>query len=173
MCIGNITRDAESRPVGQNQVARFGLAMSEKFKKQDGTIGENTEFINVELWGQVPVHQYLVKGQLVFIEGSIKTDNWTDNNGQQHRETKIHANIIQLLGSRPQQAAQAPRAAAPTGPVYAQAPVAPPPAPAYYQQPVQPAAPAPAPAPQPQYQQAPPAPQPPVAQASPTDDLPF
>ena len=105
--IGNLTRDAEVRTVGQNQVAKFGLATSEKFRKQDGTIGENTEFHNVELWGQAGVHQYLVKGQQVYVQGSIKTDRWQAEDGSERTALKIKAFSVQLLGSRPQQSAPA------------------------------------------------------------------
>ena len=105
--IGNITRDAEVRTVGQQQVAKFGLAMSEKYRKNDGTIGENTEFINVELWGQAGVHQYLVKGQMIYVDGSIKTDKWQGQDGQWHYETKVRAFSVQLIGARPQQQAPA------------------------------------------------------------------
>ena len=183
ICIGNLTRDAEVRTVGQNQVAKVGLAMTEKFRKQDGTIGENTEFIDIEVWGQAGVYPYLLKGQMVYVEGSIKTQKWTGQDGAQHQQTFIKAASIQLLGQRPQaqQPAAAPRAAAPTPPApqypsappqgYAPQPQAPAP-PAYPQYPPQTAAPAPAP----QYPAppAPPAPQPQGATAAaPTDDIPF
>ena len=162
--IGNITRDAEVRTVGQQQVAKFGLAMSEKYRKNDGTIGENTEFINVELWGQAGVHQYLVKGQMIYVDGSIKTDKWQGQDGQWHYETKVRAFSVQLIGARPQQQA----------PAQPQAPA--------YQQPQQPAAPKYPAAPQyqapaqPQYApQAPQAPQYPAApeQSGADPDLPF
>lgn len=126
--VGNLTRDAEVRQVGQNSVARFGLAISEKFRKQDGTIGESTEFLDVDLWGQVGVHQYLVKGQMVYVEGSVRTEQWTGNDGQQRRTTRIRANLIQLLGNR-QQAQQHP---APSPQQYAQVTA---PAPQYVPQP--------------------------------------
>lgn len=139
--VGNLTRDAEVRQVGQNSVARFGLAISEKFRKQDGTIGESTEFLDVDLWGQAGVHQYLVKGQMVYVEGSVRTEQWTGNDGQQRRTTRIRASLIQLLGNR-QQAQQHP---APAPQQYAQVTA---PAPQYVPQP----------APAPQYRR--PAPQP-------------
>lgn len=105
--VGNITRNAEVRQVGQSVVAKFGLAMSEKFRKQDGSVGENTEFIDVELWNQSGVTQYLLKGQQVYVEGSLRTETWEGQDGQQRRTTKIRANSVQLLGQRPQ-AQQAP-----------------------------------------------------------------
>ena len=115
--IGNITRDAEVRQVGQNQVAKFGLATSEKYKNTSGEFVEETEFHNVELWGSVGVHPYLKKGQLVFVQGSIKTDRWTDQQGVDRSVVKVKAKAIQLLGPRPQQAqpqaTQAPQRPAP------------------------------------------------------------
>lgn len=164
--IGNITRDAEIRNVGDLPVAKFGLAMSERYRKRDGDYGENTEFINVELWGQAGVYQYLVKGQMVYVEGSIKTDKWQGQDGQQRSETKIRAVTVQLLGSRPQTQQQAHQPAPqpqPQYPQYQQAPAYPAAAqrtaPAPQQPPQYPAYPTPAPAPAqnpapaPQYQQ--------------------
>lgn len=171
--IGNITRDAEVRTVGQSQVAKFGLAMNERYKKQDGTIAESTEFIDVEYWGNAGVHQYLTKGRMVYVEGSVRTEKWTGQDGQAHNTTKIRAMSVQLLGGTQQAQAAAPqpqRAPQAPAPQYQQAP-----APQYPpQQPQYPpqgaTAPLPQapqqPAPQPQYQQAP------QPQANP-DDLPF
>lgn len=159
MGIGNLTRNVEVREVGQNKVARFAIAMNEKYKKQDGTIGESTEFLEVEYWGNSGVFQYLLKGQMVFVEGSLKTEKWTGNDGVEKTTTKLKAREIQLLGNRqqPQQQAPAPqqyqqpvqqRPQAPRPPVPPQQRPPMPPAPQQYQQP----------APQqPQYQQ--PAPQ--------------
>ena len=113
--VGNITRDAEVRQVGQNNVAKFSIAMNEKFKKQDGTIGENTEYLDVEYWGNTNVHQFLTKGQLVYVEGPIKTEKWTGNDGVTKSSTKVRAMTIQLLGSK-RENAQAPAPAQPTPP---------------------------------------------------------
>lgn len=148
--IGNLCADIEIRQVGQSQVGKVNLAMSERFKKQDGSVGENTEFITLEIWDKTSVFPYLKKGTPVYAEGSIRTDKWTDQNGQQHFATKVRVQNIQLVGQRPQQPAQQP-----PQPQYQQqqsyAPIATPPqAPApQYQQP----APPPAPAPQPPMQQ--------------------
>lgn len=104
--VGNITRDAEVRAVGQNQVARFGLATSNKYRNSQGETVEETEFHNIEYWGNSGVFQYLKKGQQVFVEGSIKTDKWSDQQGNEKSAVKIKALSLQLLGSRPQTQAQ-------------------------------------------------------------------
>ena len=185
--LGNLTRDAEVRQVGQSQVAKIGVAVSDRFRKQDGTTGESTEFFDAEIWDKASVYPYLLKGQQVLLVGQFKTERWTDQNGQQRETRKIRVLNIQLCGSRPQ-AQQAPPA--PQAPGYApqpapgyQAPPQPPqyqqPAPAYtpptppappaapaYQQPAPPQAPAQQYPPQPGY-----APQPAPGFEGP--DLPF
>lgn len=145
---GNCTRDAEVRQVGQSQVAKIGVAVSERFRKQDGTIGENVEYFDVEIWDKPGVYPYLVKGASVLIDGAQKTDRWQDQNGQNREAKKIRAQVVQLCGPRPQSAPQQ------SAPAYQQAPSAP--APTYQAPPAPPQAPVP-PA-QPAYQQAPPAP---------------
>lgn len=162
--VGNLTRDAEIRQAGQTNVASFGIATSEKYKDRNGQLQENTEFHNCELFGSEGVHPYLKKGQLVYAEGSIRTDKWTDQQGQQHSVTKIRVLVIQLLGPK-QQPNQGYAPQQPMAPQYQQ------PAPQYQQ---------PAPAPQypPQYQQPQYAPQPQpqyppqYPPQAPVDDLP-
>lgn len=194
--LGNLTRDAEVRQVGQSQVAKIGIAVSDRFRKQDGTMGESTEFFDAEIWDKAPVYPYLTKGQQVLVVGQIKTEKWTDQNGQQRETKKIRVLNIQLCGSKPQAQQSAPAPA----PGYAPQPAAPAPAPGYqappappqyqqapgYGQPIPPASPAyqqPAPAPAaPAYPAAPaaPAPQPgyapgygPAPAPAPGEDLPF
>lgn len=105
MLIGNLTRDAEIRQVGQSQVAAFGVATSEAYTDQQGQRKEITEFHNVEYFSNNGgVFQYLKKGQQVYVEGSIKTDKWTDQNGQEKQAVKVRARSIQLLGKKDQSA---------------------------------------------------------------------
>lgn len=141
---GNCTRDAEVRQVGQSQVAKIGVAVSEKFKGRDGQIQESTEFFDVEIWDKAGVYPYLVKGQSVLIVGQQKTDKWQDQQGQNRESKKIRAQVVQLCGPRPQ-AQQQQQAPAPS-PAYNRP--APPP---QYQQPAQTPAPQYAPPAQPQY----------------------
>ena len=103
MGIGNLTRNVEVREVGQSKVARFAIAMNEKYRKQDGTVAESTEFLEVEYWGNSGVFQYLLKGQMVYVEGSLKTEKWTGNDGIEKSSIKLRAREIQLLGGRQQQ----------------------------------------------------------------------
>ena len=139
---GNCTRDAEVRQVGQSQVAKIGVAVSEKYKGRDGQIQESTEFFDVEIWDKAGVYPYLVKGQSVLIVGQQKTDKWQDQQGQNRESKKVRAQVVQLCGPRPQAQPQAPAPA----PAYNQ-----PAPPRQYQQPAPAPAPQYAPPAQPQY----------------------
>ena len=110
--MGNLTRDAEARTVGQNNVISFGIATGESFTNRNGEQVTNTEFHDVEFWGTSGVFPYLKKGQMVYVQGSIKTDQWTDQNGQERKKTKIRAFQVQLAGNKgdsPAQASPAPQ----------------------------------------------------------------
>lgn len=130
---GNCTRDAEVRQVGQSQVAKIGVAVSEKFKGRDGQIQESTEFFDVEIWDKAGVYPYLTKGQSVLIVGQQKTDKWQDQQGQNRESKKVRAQVVQLCGPRPQAQPKAPaQPARPQAPAQPYNQPAPPP---QYQQP--------------------------------------
>lgn len=147
-CIGNLCADVEVRQVGQSQVGKVNIALTDKFRKQDGTIGEQTEFVTLEIWDKPNIFPYLLKGVQIYAEGNLRTEKWQDQNGQNRYTTKIRVQAVQLLGSKPQseQSGTAP------APQY-NAPAPPPP----YQQPAPQRQAPPAP---PQYQPAPAPPQP-------------
>lgn len=180
--IANLCADAEIRQVGSNSVAAFRIAISERYKAQDGQTAERTEFFSVDYWNPGGFAPYLKKGTMIYLEGSLRTDKYTAQDGTERERVKIKAFSIQLL-KVPDAPAQQP--AQPQQPYYPQqAPYAPPqyqaPAPPpQYQAPVPPTPPAPpqpprpaAPTPPP-YQQAPPPTIEDYVPENHADDLPF
>jgi len=101
--VGNLTRDIELRylPTG-SAVANTAIATNRKFKKQDGSQGEEVCFIDVTFFGRTAeiVNQYLRKGSKVLIEGRLKLDQWTDQNGGKRSKHSIVAESMQMLGGR-------------------------------------------------------------------------
>ena len=185
MLIGNVGNDPEIRyldsnpqsPQGNAKVASFRLATTERYRDRNGETRENTEWHNIVAWRSNAdlVEKFVHKGSQIYIEGKLRTRQWTDQTGNKRFTTEVQADNIQLLGKRPDapQGGQPGQGTpggyqgqngysgqsgyqggyAPTGP-------APQPAtPAYAPQPAQPVYPAPAAAPSP-------------AEA-PDDDLPF
>jgi len=99
--IGNLGKDPEVRftPGGQ-AVARFPVATSEVWNDREGQRQERTEWHNIVVWGKQAeaCGQYLAKGRQVFIEGSIRTRQYDDKDGNRRYITEIIAQRVQFLG---------------------------------------------------------------------------
>jgi single-strand DNA-binding protein len=99
--IGNLGSDPEVRYLESGSaVAKFNIATTESYTNKNGERVDNTEWHRIELWeGLAKVaEKYLKKGNQVYIEGRIRTDSWTDKEGQQRTGVTIRANSMTLLG---------------------------------------------------------------------------
>lgn len=99
--VGRLGKDPEikSTPGGQT-VAKFTIATDEKFTDKSGEKQERTEWHNIVAWARLAeiCGQYLRKGMLVYIEGSIRTDSWEDKeSGQKRYRTEINAREMKML----------------------------------------------------------------------------
>jgi len=98
--MGNLTRDPEVRylPSGK-AVAALGLAMSSKYKTQDGQEHEEVCFVTCEVYGKPAENcgQYLSKGRQVLIEGRLRYESW-EKDGQKRNALKVVADRVQFLG---------------------------------------------------------------------------
>jgi len=99
--VGRLGKDPEIRATpGGTSVAKFSLATDDRYTDKSGEKQERTEWHNITAWGKLAeiCGQYLRKGKLVYIEGSIRTDSWDDKEtGQKRYRTEIHANAMQML----------------------------------------------------------------------------
>ena len=129
MLIGNVGDDPKVRylepnpanPAAAPKVATFRLATSERFRDRSGELRENTEWHNIVAWRNSAdlCEKFVRKGSQLFIEGKLRSRQWTDQNGGTRYVTEVVADSIQLL-SRRQDGAQpsgeqpsAPQAAVP------------------------------------------------------------
>lgn len=83
------------------QVAEISLATSEVWNdKNTGERRENTEWHRVTFFGKLAdiASQYLKKGSVIYVEGKLKTEKYTDNNNIERYATKIIADNLQMLG---------------------------------------------------------------------------
>jgi single-strand DNA-binding protein len=102
--VGRLGKDPEIRstPSGTS-VAKFTVATDERFTDKSGEKQERTEWHNIVAWGKLGeiCGQYLRKGKLVYIEGSIRTDSWDDKeSGQKRYRTEIVARDMKMLDRR-------------------------------------------------------------------------
>ena len=104
--VGTLGANPESRtfPNG-GSVCQFSIATSEKWQsKQTGEWIEQTEWHRIvanNRLGEI-AQQYLKKGSKVYIEGSLRTRKWNDQNGQERYSTEVRADNLQMLDSAPQ-----------------------------------------------------------------------
>ena len=102
--LGNLGNDPETRymPNG-NAVTNISVATSESWKdKQSGQMQERTEWHRVVFFNRLAeiAGEYLRKGSKVYVEGSLRTRKWQDQNGNDRYSTEIVANDMQMLDSR-------------------------------------------------------------------------
>ena len=103
LLIGNLGKDPEVRFTGSGQaVARFPVATSEVWNDKEGQRQERTEWHNVVVWGKQAEQcgQYLTKGRQAYIEGSIRTRQYDDKDGNKRYITEVIAQRVQFLGGR-------------------------------------------------------------------------
>ncbi|WDE12402.1 single-stranded DNA-binding protein [Thalassomonas haliotis] len=108
--LGNLGKDPEVRfmPNGGG-VANLTIATSETWKdKQTGEQKEKTEWHRVVMFGKLAeiAGEYLKKGSKVYIEGSLQTRKWQNQQGQDQYTTEIVVQgfngTMQMLDSRGQ-----------------------------------------------------------------------
>ena len=109
MLIGNVGRDPNVRYLEGNnpgaqgrKVATFTLATSERYRDRSGETRENTEWHNIVAWGQPAdvCERFVRKGTQLYIEGRLRTRNWTDQSGNKRYTTEVIVDTFQLLGAR-------------------------------------------------------------------------
>jgi len=110
MLIGRLTRDVEVRSFSNGgKVAKFGFAVTGTRKKNDQTGKWEDEpcFLDVEVFNRGETgrtadmaEQYLAKGRQIFIEGHLRLDSWTAQDGTKRNKIKVVADRIEFLERR-------------------------------------------------------------------------
>lgn len=98
--IGNIGADAVQRETNGRKYTTFNVAVSSKYKNQDGTETERTTWISCARDGQSPIDQWLKRGRQVYLEGTPSVSMFTDNQGHPNCNLKLAVHRIELLGGR-------------------------------------------------------------------------
>ncbi len=102
--VGNLGADPETRYTSNGQaITSIRIATSESWTdKATQQKQERTEWHRVKFFGKLAeiAAEYLKKGKSVYIEGSIRTDKYTDKDGVEKFSTEVIANEMQMLGGR-------------------------------------------------------------------------
>ena len=100
MIIGRLGRDPELKYAASGMpITNLRIATDESYVDRDGNKVERTEWHSVAVFQRAAENcaNYLSKGSLVFVEGSLQTRKWQDQNGQDRYTTEIKALRVQFL----------------------------------------------------------------------------
>jgi single-strand DNA-binding protein len=102
--VGNLGNDPEVRYAQSGAaITTISVATTEAWKDKNGEAQERTEWHRVKFFGRLAeiAGEYLEKGRQVYIEGSLRTEKYTDKNGVEKYSTDVIAHEMQMLGGNP------------------------------------------------------------------------
>lgn len=101
--IGNLTRDPELRYTPQGTaVCTFGLATNRTWVTEAGDQREDTQFHRIVAWNKLAeiCSQLLFKGRKAYVEGRLKTRQWTAQDGSPRQTTEVVIDEMLILDSK-------------------------------------------------------------------------
>ncbi len=103
LLMGNLTRDPELKYLPSNTaVCEFGVATNRRYKDRDGNVKEEVTFVEVAAFARTAevIQQYMTKGKPIFIEGRLRFDQWTAQDGSKRSRLTVVAENFQFVGGR-------------------------------------------------------------------------
>jgi len=102
LLMGRLTRDPELKYTKSGKaICSFGLALNEKFKKDDEW-KEKVHFVEITVWGKQAeiVTEHLQKGAQVIVDGKLNYQSWEGDGGKKRNKLEVVANNIQFLDGK-------------------------------------------------------------------------
>ena len=100
--VGRLTRDVELKYIAGsgNAVANFAIAVDREFAGKDGK--KEVDFIDIQVWNKSAENcaNYIGKGSLVAIQGSLRIDSYQNQEGETRKITRVNANRVQFLDTK-------------------------------------------------------------------------
>ena len=97
--VGRLVRDSELKYLQGNGTAAlsFSVAVDRDYKKKDGT--KETDFINMQMMGPraEKLAEYLTKGKLIATSGSLRVNNYKDQEGNNRSFTFVNVNNLEFI----------------------------------------------------------------------------
>lgn len=97
--VGNLTRDPEMRSLPSGQpVINFGIATNRVWRDKEGQKQQQADFHNIVAFGKLAetVHQYMKKGNMMYVEGRLTTRIWDAQDGTKRSRTEVIAENVQF-----------------------------------------------------------------------------
>lgn len=104
--IGNVGADPEIRTLeGGAKVARVRLATTERiYNRNTQEAKEHTEWHTLTLWRNLAdiADKYVRKGSRIYVEGKLRSREWTDDSGAKRYGIEILVDDLKLLDRKPE-----------------------------------------------------------------------
>lgn len=103
LLVGHLGSDPDSRFTGSGSaVTTFSVATNESRRNSEGNYEDFTEWHRVVLFGKMAetAGEYLKKGQLVYVEGRLRTRSWDDKSGVKRYTTEVVGEQYTMLGRK-------------------------------------------------------------------------
>jgi single-strand DNA-binding protein len=97
---GRLTADPTIRQSNSGKsIAGFSVAV-DGYKDKDGN--KQTDFIRCTAFGQTAdmLSRYWTKGKEIALEGNLRQNDYTDNNGTKHNSYQVVVNRVHFCGSK-------------------------------------------------------------------------
>jgi len=101
--LGNLTRDPQLKYLPSNTpVCELGLAVSRRWRDREGNMRDEVCFVDLTAFGRSAetLNQYMSKGKPILIEGRLKLDTWTAQDGTRRSKHSVVIDHFQFVGSR-------------------------------------------------------------------------
>lgn len=108
--LGRLVADPEIRYTQNNTaMTRFKIAVNRQYK-QEGQ--PDADFFQITAWGKTAefISKYFKKGQQILVEGYLRNNSWTDQEGNKRYSDDIHAQQVYFAGSKKSNSGQAQQA---------------------------------------------------------------
>ncbi len=108
---GNLTRDIEIRYTqGGSAIGNTAIATTRKFKGADGSKKEEVLFVDITFFGRSAeiANQFLRKGSKILVDGRLKLDQWTTQDGNKRSKHSVVVENMTMLGNKEDGQAQQP-----------------------------------------------------------------
>ena len=98
--VGRVGREAENTTIASSgrELSKFPIVTNEGYFDPNSRAWKDLppEWHNIVAWGPL-AQKKIYKGDMVLVEGKIKTRKWKDQSGQERKTTEIEANNIVVL----------------------------------------------------------------------------
>lgn len=97
--IGHAGSAPKLQDVGSSRVASFSVATNERWTDKSGKRQDRTDWHRIKAWGKLAdiCDRHLYKGQQVYVEGKMRLEEWTTQDGAKRSVTTIVASTITFL----------------------------------------------------------------------------